>query len=433
MSREELIIKLLEELDNRAPKYQKLLNYYEGNHKVLFEQSKVDDNRHDERAVFNYCQKTVSNFVGYLLGKPVNYQSKSGNTDFINTIDRNFSFWEKDHNIRLKEMTEIFGLAYEVSYSTKDKEFLCACFSPLEMITINDGSIERNTSIAVRKYKKPYDDLTYVDVWDDKHLTKYILKDKQLNQQSKKRHLFSVCPVNEVVNNDSKRSAFDGIIRINDLYNAVNSSAANEMLDHRSAYLVIENADLNLDEAIKMKQNGIILAPKDSKVYWSIKDVNNAFFTDMIKQWQDEFYIQTNTVNLNENFMSNTSGVSIRLKLQELENLSAIKESIFEKALMKRFKLFCEWLKIAESKDYCYKDISISFTRNVPVDEVAIASMIVQLKDMLPLEDLISYLPRVTNPQGAIQKLLRERDAMGLFTLDEHLKKQNGVQNEETE
>ncbi|MCM3394859.1 MULTISPECIES: phage portal protein [Cytobacillus] len=430
MASEDLILKLLHELDVQAPKYKKLLDYYEGRHKLLFEQPKVEDSRNDERAIFNYCQKTVQNFVGYLLGKPINYQSKSGNKDFINSIEKHFAFWEKEHNIRLKELTEIYGLAYEVCYSTSQKEFLCACFSPLEMITLNDGTIERNTSLAVRRYQKPYDDSTYVDVWDDKYLTKYVLNNKKLVQLSRKRHIFSICPVNEVVNNDSKRSAFDGIVRINDLYNAVNSSAANEMLDHRSAYLVIENADLDLDEAIKMKQNGIILAPAGSKVYWSVKDVNNAFFKDMIKQWQDEFYIQTNTVNLNENFQSNTSGVSIRLKLQELENLSAIKESIFERALKRRFKLFCEWLMIAESNEFDYRDLSISFTRNVPVDEVAIANMIILLKDMLPHEDLISWLPRVTNPQSAIQKLKNERDAMGLYTLDEHLKKQNGVLNE---
>jgi SPP1 family phage portal protein len=429
----DLILKLIHELDLRTPKYKRLLAYYNGEHDILFEAPVVDGAKNDKRAVFNYPYKVVQNFVGYLLGKPINYQSKSSNKKFMAMIDKYFSEWEREHNIRLKQLTEIYGLAYEVAYSTKNKEFMCAAFSPLEMIALHDGSIEKNTSIAVRRYTKPFDEATYVDVWDTDHLCKYVLKDQRLELIEKKKHLFSTCPVNEIANNDSKKSAFEGIMKIVDLYNAVNSSAANEMLDHRSAYLVIENADLTVDEAIKLKQNGIILAPKGSKVYWSVKDINNGFFTDILKNWQDEVYIQTNTVNLNENFQSNTSGVSIRLKLQELENLSAIKESIFEKALKRRFKLFCEWIKKAESHEFDAKDLVISFTRNVPVDEKAIAEMIVMLADMLPLEDLISWLPRVTDPQATIEKLMRERDKMGLIKLDEQLKTQSGGKaNEQT-
>ncbi|WP_243356887.1 phage portal protein [Bacillus litorisediminis] len=433
MVKDELIIKLIEELDLKRPKYEKLQRYYEGDHEILHEKAKVDETRADERAYFNYCRKVVQNYTGYLLGKPINYSSKSDNKDFLDTIDLYFSNWEKEHNISLKQLTEVFGTAFEVSYVNKDAEFQCAYFSPLEMIVLHDGTIDKNVSVAVRKYKIAYDDSTYVDVWDNEHLTTYKLEDNELELIEQKRHFFSRCPVVEVPNNDLKKSAFDDIIKIVDMYNSINSTAANEILDHRHAYLVIENADLDIEEATKMKQNGIILTPAGSKVYWAVKDINGEFVKGMLKDWQDEIYIQTNTVNLNENFQSNTSGVSIRLKLQELENLSAIKESIFEKALKKRLKFFCEWLKLAKNKDWDYRDIAISFVRNVPVDEVSIANMVRDLQGILPNEELVSWLPRVNNPSASIQKLKDEQDALGLNNLDEMLKKKNGVSNEQNE
>lgn len=428
--KDELIFKLLEELDLQTPKNQKLQDYYDGKHKILNEAPKVDSTRNDERAYFNYCAKIVHNYVGYVLGNPVSYQSKQGNKEFVDIIDFYFSYWEKEHNIRLKKLTETFGYAYEVAYSNKELEFQCAAFSPLEMIVLHDGSIERNISVGVRRYKKPFDDNIYVDVWDDVHFTKYQLNGGLLKQIERKNNFLSICPVIESTASDSRKSAFWDIMRIIDLYNSVQSTAANEILDHRTAYLVIENADLTIEQAAKMKQNGIILAPPGSKVYWATKDPHGSFIKDMLKDWQDEIYIQSNTVNLNENFQSNTSGVSVRLKLQELENITSIKVSLFEKVLKKRMKLFCAWLKYTQGLDFDFRDSAITFTRNIPVDEQSIVSMIVALQGILPQEDLLSWLPRVSDPGAALERLKKEQDSMGLLNLDKQLAQQDGVVNE---
>lgn len=421
MVKEELILKLIKELDKQKPRYQKLYNYYEGKHKILHEKSKVDKTRADERVVYNYCKKTVSNYTGYLLGKPINYSSRSNNHEFLDFIDTYFSGWEKAHNISLKQQTEIYGHAYEVSFINRDGQFQCTYFNPLEMIAMHDGSIDRNVSVAVRKYNVEFNDTDYLDVWDDNDYCKYSLDGDTLNLIEQKPHFFSHCPVIEIINNDSKKSAFEEIIPVIDVYNKINSTAANEIEDHRSAYLVIENADLTQEQAEKMKQNGIILAPSGAKVYWATKDINGAFVKDMLKDWRDEIYIQTNQVNLNEDFSSNTSGVAIRLKLQELENLVSIKESIFEKALKKRIKLFCEWLDKAKNKQFTWQDIAITFARNVPVDESSIVQMVKELQGILPNEELISWLPRVSNPSALLEKLKQENDSYGFDDTGEGL------------
>lgn len=431
MTQEELILKLIEKIDFSKPKYSKLERYYNGDHDILHEKGKSDPTKSDMRAYFNYCRKMTQNTVGYLLGKPVNYSSKSGDKEFINLIDYYFSPWEKEHNINLKLKGSIHGAAYEVSFINTKGEFQCTCFTPLEMVVLHDGSVDSKVSMAVRKYQLEFDENTYVEVWDNVNYSRYSLKGNKLTIIEQKPHRFSRCPVRKLKNNDSEKSTFDDIIKIIDMYNSLHSISTQEAIDFRNAYLVLKNCTVTPEEAQKMKENGIIILPNEkASAEWLTKNPNSQFFKDLLTNLRDEIYVQSQQVNMNENFQSNTSGVSIRLKLQELENQSAIAESIFERVLKDRLEFFCEWLRIAKNKEYDARDINISFTRNVPVDEVSIATMVRDLQGIVPNEELLSWLPRISNPGASIKKLKEEQDAMNLGELDTILQNQLGGSNE---
>jgi SPP1 family phage portal protein len=413
VTQEELIRKLLDNLELQRTHHHKLKNYYDGKHNILFEKGKSDPTKSDMRAYFNYCRKMVQNQVGYILGKPVNYTSKSDNPDFLNLIDYYFSTWEKEHNINLKIQSAIHGYAYEVSFINPKGEFQNTYFTPLQMEVLHDGSVDSKICFAVRKYKLEFSDTEYIEVWDNVNYYRYELSNMKLLEQ--KPHRFSRCPVRKLKNNDNQKSTFADIIRIIDMYNSLHSISVQEMMDFRNAYLVLSNCDLDQETAQNMKENGILILPNDkAKAEWLTKNPNSQFFKDLLDNLKNEIYIQSNQVNLNESFQSNTSGVAIRLKLQELENQSAIAESIFERVLKDRMEFFCEYLQIAENKTYDYKDIAINFTRNVPVDEAAIVQMVKDLDGIVPLEERLSWLPRVSNPSLTYKKLLDERDTTGL-------------------
>ncbi|MGJ3545446.1 phage portal protein [Bacillus subtilis] len=417
MKNEQLITKMLDHLRLNQGHHEKLKRYYLGDHDILHSKTAKDPLKADMRAYFNYCRKMVQNSVGYLLGKPVNYGSKTENKEFISNIDYYFSNWEHAHNIKLKIEASIHGYAYEANYINSEGDFECAAYSPLEMIVLHDGTIENKVSLAIRKYKVQFDETEYVEVWDDTFYSNYKLSGGKLLLLERKRHRFSRCPVRELKNNDIKKSTFEDIIKIIDMYNAIHANAANELVDHRNSYLVFTNCNVEFEDAKKMKENGIIILPHDkAEVKWLTKDLHGTFVKDMLKQWQDEMYIQSNQVNLNENFQSNTSGVSIRLKLQELENQSAIAESHFEKVLKDRLKFFCEFLYLKKQAEFDYKDVNVAFTRNVPVDEVAIAQMVSTLSGLVPHEDLLSRLPFIQNPSASMQKLIKQHETVKLHS-----------------
>ncbi|MEH6957227.1 phage portal protein [Neobacillus drentensis] len=415
MNQNEVVLKLIEKIDLNKVKYSKLERYYNGDHDILHEKGKSDPTKSDMRAYFNYCRKMVQNTVGYILGKPVNYSSKSGNKEFIDLIDYYFSSWEKEHNINLKLKSAIHGSAYEVSFINTKGEYQCAYFTPLEMVVLHDGTVDSKVSLAVRKYKLEFDETEYVEIWDSVNYSRYTKNGSNLTLLEQKPHRFSRCPVRKLKNNDSEKSTFEDIIRIIDMYNSLHSIATQEAIDFRNAYLVLKNCSLEQTEAQKMKENGIIILPNEkASAEWLVKNPNSQFFKDLLTNLRDEIYVQSQQVNMNENFQSNTSGVSIRLKLQELENQSAISESIFERVLKDRLEFFCEWVKIALSKEFDARDINITFTRNVPVDEASIVTMVRDLQGIVPQEELLSWLPRVSNPSASVKKLKEEMDGTGL-------------------
>lgn len=414
MNQQEVILKLIEKIDLNKVKYSKLERYYNGDHDILHEPGKSDSTKSDMRAYFNYCRKMVQNTVGYILGKPVNYSSKTGNKEFIDLIDYYFSPFEKEHNINLKLKSSIHGAAYEVSFINPKGEFQCAHFTPLEMIVLHDGTIDSKVSLAVRKYKLEFDEAEYVEVWDNVNYSRYKL-DNGLQLLEQKPHRFSRCPVRKLKNNDSEKSTFEDIVKIIDMYNSLHSISVQEAIDFRNAYLVLKNCSLTYEEAQKMKENRIIILPNEkASAEWLTKNPNSQFFKDLLESLKSEIFVQSQQVDMNINFQSNTSGVSVRLKLQELENQSAISESIFERVLKDRLEFFCEWLKLSQSKVFDYRDINIAFTRNVPVDEVGVATMVRDLQGIVPLEERLSWLPRVTNPAASVRKLKEEMDGTGL-------------------
>lgn len=108
---ESLIKECLNELNKTASLKYKYKDYYKGSHGILKDYA-MQDSRSNMKLVFNYPRKFVDNETGYLLGKPVNFISKTDNKTIIDCIDNNSSHWDKEHNTTLCKQSTIFGESY---------------------------------------------------------------------------------------------------------------------------------------------------------------------------------------------------------------------------------------------------------------------------------------------------------------------------------
>ena len=98
----------LNKLNKNALAKQKYKDYYEGNHSIL-KSYQMQGSRSNMRLVFYFPRKFVDNETGYILGKPVNYISKSDESTITAAIDKITSHWDKEHNINLRSNRKSIG------------------------------------------------------------------------------------------------------------------------------------------------------------------------------------------------------------------------------------------------------------------------------------------------------------------------------------
>jgi SPP1 family phage portal protein len=411
---ENLMLECLNELEQKSAVKKLYKDYYEGNHGILKNYA-MQDSRSNQKLVFNFPRKFVDNETGYLLGKPVNFVSKTDNTDIIDCIDKNASHWDKEHNINLRKQSEIFGECYELNYINSDGEFCASVFTPLEAYVLEDGTAERNVMLAIHKFRKRFDETDYLDVYTNSEILHYAVvpDDKgktELNYIGKHNHIFNRVPVIICPANSERKSGFSDVISLFDAYNALNSDLVNEIADHRNAYLVIENAKIEEEDLLKMKSMGILQIPKGGSVQWLIKEINDSFVKNELDNIERKIYDMMDEVNFNENWASNTSSLAIRNKLLNLENRVAIRQAFMEKVIKERLRNLFVYIKKKEGKVFDYRDVAIKFTRNLPTDLVGLADVIVKLQNVCSIETLLTLLPFVENPKVELQKFKSEQE-----------------------
>lgn len=404
------LIKLcLAELEKQSREAQKYKDYYDGKHEILKDYA-MQDSRSNRKLIFNFPRKFVDNETSYLLGKPVNFISKSGAQAAVDAIDRCTCAWDKEHNLNLRKYSEIFGESYELNYLDGAGNFCGAILTPQNAYVLEDGTAQRQAKLALHKFTKPFEaDSEYLDVYTDREILHYALQEDELHFLGAHPHLFERVPVIVCPANAERRSGFQDVISLFDAYNAINSDLVNEIADHRNAYLVIENAKIEEDDLLSMKKMGIIQVPKGGKVSWLTKDINDSFVQNELENIERKIYDMMDEVNFNENWAANTSSLALRNKLLNLENRVSMRETFMERAIRQRIGNLFLYLRKKEGVSYTLSDIAIRFTRNLPTDLAGLADVVTKLTEVCSQETLLSLLPFVENPALEAQKFKTEQ------------------------
>ncbi|WP_025685966.1 phage portal protein [Paenibacillus maysiensis] len=420
---EQIILESLNELQAAVLAKQKYSDYYNGQHAILKNYA-MQESRSNQKLIFNFPRKFVDNEVGYLLGKPVNYVSKSDQDEAIHNIDVHMSHWDKEHNLQLRKQSEIFGESYELNYIDSDGQFSATVLSPLNAYVLEFGTAERNVLLGLHKFTRRFDKQVYLDVYTDREILHYTISSDNKNNQMKQNqapelkyigkhnHIFGRVPLISCPANTERKSGFQDVISLFDAYNALNSDLVNEIADHRNAYLVIENAKLEAEDLLNMKKMGIIQVPAGGKVSWLTKEINDSFVKNELDNIERKIFDMMDQVNFNENWASNTSSLALRNKLLNLENRVAMREALMEKAIKQRLRNFFTFLHIKEGVQYDYRDIAVKFTRNLPTDLVGMADVIVKLQQVVSQETLLTLLPFVENPKLEFNKFHSEQQRL---------------------
>ena len=411
----ELIKKLIEYHEQRnLPRYRMLQDYYEGYNRIL-NRTKGDRTKPNNRLVSGYPSYIVDLMQGYFVGKPITYTSS--NTEMMEEIQDIFNYNdEQDENSELVKMCGIKGRAYEIVYIDEDSQVRFNELDADHVIMVYDAKInpEPNFAIVVN-WGASIDGiadtpLTAIVYTKDGILTYVEGKDGFILTEERE-HYFRQVPIIEFLNNDEGIGDFERVISLIDAYDKAQSDTANDFEEFTDAFLCLVNLSGTEKEDIqKLKEDKVLLLDEQGQAEWLIKNINDAAIENYKKRLNDDIHKFAKIPDiLDERFMGNTSGESMKYKLLALDQVIATKQRKFKRALQRRLELICSYLQWKTNKAYDYRDIDIQFKVNKPINEKEAVEMAIQMMGITSLSTALSKVPGVDDVEMELAKIEEEK------------------------
>ena len=394
-------------------KYQKLERYYVGDHDILHSE-RTDKTGGDNRIVNNMARYITDTATGYFLGQPVVYSSE--NEEYLQTIQDIFDYNdEQDHNTELGKQCSIKGDCFEMVYLDEDGRIRLGLVFPEKLILFYETESEFTSPLAairmVRGMDKNGNILLRVEFWTwTRVIYLQSFNGGVLEVTGWKEHYWNDVPFCEYVNNRERIGDFEGVLSEIDAYNRVQSNTANYFQYNDDAILKVTRlGDVDSKDIAQMKRERAVILEDGGDVGWILKTVDDTALENYKNRLREDIHLGANVPNMtDEAFGGNLSGVAVSYKLWGLEQICAIKERKFKRALQRRIELITHVLNLL-GHNYDYRDLDMQFRRNKPQNILEQSQIIGNLSSMLPKETLLQLLPFVDNPKEELEKLEEEK------------------------
>ena len=391
----------------------KLSDYYDGKQDIS-NRTFGNPSIPNHKIVANHAKYIVDIATGFLVGNPIAYSGAQ-----VDKILDEYSRMDiVSHDTELEKDLSVFGIGYELMYlapvNEGDTEIRIKSIDPRGIFVVTDDTVDKNPLFGVHYQQRFKLDgsLNYylINVYTEDKIFTYHAKGLSKGQMSlfeESEHYFGAVPVVEYRNNEERQGDFEQQISQFDAYNLLQSDRINESEQRVNSILFIKGFTLGEDN---LTHDSIIETnEKDSDLKWLIKEIKEADNEVLRKALLDDIhkfsYIPSMT---DENFAGNVSGEAMKYKLFGLLQLLSIKTRYMSKSLRKRLELMRNILN-TKGSNIDISDVKITFKPNLPINTNDLASIINQLKGILPLETLIGWLPDIDDPAEQLQKLEEEQ------------------------
>ena len=391
----------------------KLSDYYDGKQDIS-NRTFGNPNIPNHKIVANHAKYIVDIATGFLVGNPIAYSGSQ-----VDKILDEYSRMDIiSHDTELEKDLSVFGIGYELMYLAPvdegDTEIRIKSIDPRGIFVVTDDTVDKNPLFGVHYQQRFKLDgsLNYylINVYTEDKIFTYHAKGLSKGQMTlfeESEHYFGSVPVVEYRNNEERQGDFEQQISQFDAYNLLQSDRINESEQRVNSILFIKGFTLGEDN---LTHDSIIeTTEKDSDLKWLIKEIKEADNEVLRKALLDDIhkfsYIPSMT---DEHFAGNVSGEAMKYKLFGLLQLLSIKTRYMSKSLRKRLELMRNILN-TKGSNIDISDVKITFKPNLPINTNDLASIINQLKGILPLETLIGWLPDIDDPAEQLQKLEEEQ------------------------
>lgn len=408
----ELLQKMIEKFQSSVqPVLTKYKNYYDGNQAILLKQYS-DPSKPCNKTVVNYCKNIVDGYNGYLASPNFISYTSDNDIEAIMDVLRYNDFQAEDSDFL--ENALIYGVGTELMFFDQEGKTRFKLIDPRTCFGVYDDSLTGDLLYFVRMYKEDEWDennnTQLVDVYSDYNIKHYKMSNGGtatfINEEP---HYFGQCPANIFYLPDEK-SIFDCIMSLQDSVNELLSDEIDDYSAFCDAYLTLTGVDCDNEEIALMKQNRVLVLPEGAVAQWLTKNANDAQVENILKRLHDDIYRIAQMPDFcSETFVGGvSSGIALRFRLTGMENRAGRIEALMKQALQRRIELICgiASLKLGEE---VFRDIQITFKRNIPNDETQVYQMVNMLKGTVSDETLLGQLPFISDVNAELERVKEQK------------------------
>ena len=254
-------------------------------------------------------------------------------------------------------------------------------------------------------------DTTFVQVFSQNEVLTYRQDESALTLLESQPHRWGMVPVAIYQNNNDNIGDFELVMPLIDAYDAVQSDSVDAMDYFADSYLLLSGMMGTDNEDIQqMRSNRVLLVDTDGDARFLTKEANDAEQENLKTRLVNDIYQLSGIPNLTDDGFATTSGIALRYRLLGLETKTSAKETLFRRGLQRRFELICSILRLM-GQDYDYRDISITFTRNLPVDSSEVVNILNSAGHLLSKETQLALLPYDLDIEKEIERKAAEDEA----------------------
>ena len=408
----ELLQKMIDKFQSSVqPVLTKYKNYYDGVQAILLKQYS-DPSKPCNKTVVNYCKNIVDGYNGYLASPNFISYTSDNDIEAIMDVLRYNDFQAEDSDFL--ENALIYGVGTELMFSDQEGKTRFKLIDPRTCFGVYDDSLTGDLLYFVRMYKEDEwdedNDTQLIDVYSDYNIKHYKMSNGGtatfINEEP---HYFGQCPANIFYLPDEK-SIFDCIMSLQDSVNELLSDEIDDYSAFCDAYLTLTGVDCDNEEIALMKQNRVLVLPEGAVADWLTKNANDAQVENILKRLHDDIYRIAQMPDFcSETFVGGvSSGIALRFRLTGMENRAGRIEALMKQALQRRIELICgiASLKLGEE---VFRDIQITFKRNIPNDETQVYQMVNMLKGTVSDETLLGQLPFISDVNAELERVKEQK------------------------
>lgn len=389
------------------PRDKILEDLYKGKHQIL-KQKKKAMYKPDNRLVVNFAKYITDTFNGYFMGAPVQIKHPEERVqEYLNRL--NAYNYLTSEQMELSKLCDIYGHAYELLFIDENSQVGITWVKPQQAFVVYDDSILHRPIFGVRYYQS--NDGNLEGSFSDNQNVYYFNSEYKVYDITP--HVFGEVPLIEYVENEERMGIFESVTTLIDAYDKTLSEKLNDVEYFADAYMKVIGKRIERDDLKQLRDDRIInlwgsnLDKLD--VDFMQKPNGDSTQENALDRLEKLIFHISMVANINDENFGNTSGESIKFKLQSMSNLANTKEEKFKESMSKRYRMISR-VPTPEMGENDWLKIEYFFTRNIPNLYSEEASTAATLTGITSRRTQLSTLSFVNNVDDEMEQIKKENE-----------------------